>query len=150
MADEKPSEEPVSPLKKLHQDTFYLGQEAEAREAALEFLKSLADRATKLSIETLEMADKLAADGDPHKKLIAGTIKDRVVMAFNEIASGRPSQGAEGGDAQRATPFSNSSPRSETTSERLSGPSPAPEPKTLSQPAPTPRKRGRPPKKRPE
>lgn len=135
-------------LKALHDREFVKGQESVAKEAAVsrfEDQQALNQRLLKVANETIDVADKIAADGNPHKKQLADLIKDVVVGGVLEVAAGR-SVTVEGGEPKEANPFSLASPSSGPKS--LASPQSQKESPNgtteLSQPPK--RKRGRPPK----
>lgn len=110
----------LDPLKPLHEASFIEGQKAVAKDVTArrleEQLKNLG-KAGLVAAETLNLADQLAANGDPHKQELAKFIKSKVIGEVFEREDGRQ-QAEEGGEAIEARPFSNSndSPRSVTSS----------------------------------
>ncbi len=109
---------PFDSLKALHRKIFVKGQEAVAQEVAAERLEDqqvLTRRAGQVAAETIDFADELAADGNPHKQRLAALIKDSVVGAVEEhVATGRHEAKEERG-AIVADPFLGGSPPLETS-----------------------------------
>lgn len=137
---------PFDHLKDLSRKVLGKGVESAAQEAATERFEdeqALAQRVIKAAGETIDLADQLAADGNPHKQRLAAIIKDSVIGAVEEKQTGRP-QAEEARKPIEASPFAVSS--------KPSGPSLPDSPPTASLPAPTkPKKRGRGrPRKEPE
>jgi hypothetical protein len=134
---------PLDHLKDLHRKVFTKGQEAVAQEQATEHFEdeqALAQRVMKAAVETIDLADQLAADGNPHKQRLAALIKNSVVGAVEERETGRQ-QAEEAREPVEAGPFAVSS--------TPSGPSLPDSPPTASLPGPSEppkKKRGRPPK----
>lgn len=63
------------PLKDIHGKSFVEGQEAEAREASAQHSQEQAvitQRAGEIAGEAIDLADRLAADGNPHKMRLSG------------------------------------------------------------------------------
>lgn len=134
----------LDPLKPLHEASFVEGQRAVAKDVTArrfeEQLKTLG-KVGQAAAETLDQADRLAQDGDPHKKRLAELIKQGVVGAVGEMTTGRPPAEEARGAAQ-ATPLLESSEPSATSLPTT------PPPKELEhKPSEPPKKkRGRPPK----
>lgn len=134
---------PLDRLKDLHKKVFVKGQEAVAQEEATERFEdeqALTQRVLKAATDTIDLADKLAADGNPHKQRLAALIKNKVVGAVEEQDTERQ-QAEKVREPIEASPFA--------VSLRPSEPSLPGSPPTASLPAPTeppPKKRGRPPK----
>jgi hypothetical protein len=133
-------------LKDLHRKMYVKGQEAVADEVAA---KEYADRqelykqGLQVAAETIELANEMAKDGDPHKQELAARLKTHVVGTVTEVMTGRP--GAEGArGAQGASPFSPSGP-STPSGTSLPG-STTPKGLPHEPTGPPRRKRGRPPK----
>lgn len=127
-------------LRKIHERSFVEGQAAQAQQNSAELLKQRAEAlkaAAAVAEETIDLADQLAASGDPHKRKIAEAIK--TAISGGVVAMANP--GGEGREAPEAAPFVPG----------LSGNSPASLPsspgstKSLPQPEPPPKRgRGRP------
>lgn len=141
----------LDPLKPLHEASFVEGQKAVAQGQAAKLFEeqtALKVQAGEVAAKAVELAEKIASDGDLHKRQIAEILKHTVVRSY-----GAMQQVAEAGDLagrraaiKEATPFSVGSMPSETPS--LSGPEPSISTKALtheSTPEPLRRKRGRPP-----
>lgn len=135
----------LDPLKPLHEASFVEGQRAVAKDAAArrleEQLKTLG-KVGQVAAETLDQAERLAEDGDPHKRKLADVIKNGIIGAVDDAANGRHPAG-EAREAVSATPLSSSS----STASRESLPASTPErPGQGALEPPPKRKRGRPPK----
>ncbi|MEJ7637301.1 MAG: hypothetical protein WKF75_04740 [Singulisphaera sp.] len=68
--------------KKFHAKEFQKGQEAIAEEVAAQDAEAGQRRlqqVAEMAAETIDRANELAADGDPHKKTLAARIKDAAV-----------------------------------------------------------------------
>lgn len=133
--------DPLDPSKDLHRKIFVRGQEAVAQEfvhgGAKERLEQTQE-ILRMASDTIDLANAMAKDGDPHKQRIADLIKDRVAGVAEDVASGAVTT-AEGRGAQGASPLS-------VSSGHLGTSLPGPTPKALPhQPLESPkRKRGRP------
>src|SRR4051794_2637207 len=106
---------PLDRLKDLHKKVFVKGQEAVAQEVATEHFEdqqARTQRAAKVAAETIDLADQLAADGNPHKQRLAALIKNSVIGAVEQVANGRH-EAEEAREALEADPFSGGSPPSE-------------------------------------
>ena len=104
-------------IKKLHHDAFLKGQEVIAHLTRAEDFTASQDvtqKAMKAAAETINLANELAADNDPHKKRLALLIKDSVVGAAEDVATGPlPAEGRKAIEAD--SPFSGNSPSSRTS-----------------------------------
>jgi hypothetical protein len=131
---------PLDKLKDLRREGYVKGQEAVAREVATQDLtdrQAQMRQAAKVAAETIDLANELAKDGDPHKQRLAALIKDAAVGVADQLAAGPVPQ--EGREAIEETPFS-SSGSSQPSATSLPGSTP----KALPHEAPeTPPKRGR-------
>lgn len=130
-------------LKDIRERVFVQGQETEALKDAtdrFEDEQALAQRLLRAASDTIDLADKLAADGNPHKQRLAALIKNKVVGAVEQREEGRH-QAVKEREPIEASPFLSSSKNSEPS---LPG-----SPPTTSLPGPAEplkKKRGRPPK----
>ena len=83
----------LDPLDPLHKDSFIEGQESLARKVSsqrfIEQLKDMEDVGLAAA-ETFDRVDQLAQDGDPYKKRLAATIKNRIVGVVEQAMTGRP------------------------------------------------------------
>lgn len=134
---------PLDRLKDLHRKVFTKGQEAVAKEQATEHFEddqALAQRVMKAAVETIDLAEQLAADGNPHKQRLAAIIKNSVVGAVEERESGRQ-QAEKEREPIEAGPFVGSSTPSEQ-----SLPDSRPTASLPGTSGPPKKKRGRPPK----
>jgi hypothetical protein len=131
-------------LKNLHRGEFLRGQAAIAHETAVEDFTTSQDvtqKALKAAAETIKLANELAADNDPHIKRLALLIKDSVVGAAGEVATGPlPAEGRKAIEAD--SPFSENSEPSRTSLPNSTSTSPKPLP--LTPPPPAKRGPGRP------
>lgn len=114
------------------------GLSAQRYEEQLELLEKVG----KKGFATIDQATELAKDGDPHKAALAALIKDTVIGAAHQMASGRPPAEEARGAAQ-ASPLSTNSPQS-TPSLPGSPPKGLTHEPTEPQASPAPKKRGRP------
>lgn len=97
-------------LKALHEKIFVKGQEAVAQEVATEYFEEqqlLTGRVAKAAAETLDLADRLATDDDPHRRRLANLIKDNVLGAVEQATVAKPA--AERREPLEASPFSGGS-----------------------------------------
>ena len=120
-------------IKAVHVEAFLAGQKAVAQQKATEDfvgMQRLAQEAAKTAIETIDLANELSADEDPHKRRLATRIKDFVAGAIDAVVEGRVP--AEPGKAIEESPFSENSASSKTslpTSPKALPSTPPPSPK---------------------
>jgi hypothetical protein len=79
-------------VKKLAEQLLRQAQEAVAQDVAAQLYEDqakLIGRAAQVASETIDMADKLAADGNPHKQQIAEIVRRGVLGGMGQVASGR-------------------------------------------------------------
>ena len=122
-----------------------MAQEADAE--LFEEKTALLQRVTTAAAETHDLADRLAADSNPHKQRLAARLRQAVDAAYDEATTG-PHHAGEARGAVEASPFVNGSQPSLNGSTPSETSLPGSMPKALPQP-PTEaakRKRGRPPK----
>jgi hypothetical protein len=104
-------------LKKFHREVFLKRQAVIAHETAAEDFTASQDvtqKAMKAAAETIKLANELAADNDPHIKRLALLIKDSVVGAAEDVATGPlPDDGRKAIEAD--SPFSEISQPSGTS-----------------------------------
>lgn len=108
-------------LKPLHEASFVEGQKAVAQEQAAKlFAKQTALKveAGQVAAEAVDLAEEIAADGDPHKRQIAEILKHNVMRSYDAMQ-----QVADAGDLagrraaiKEAAPFSGGLPPSGTPS----------------------------------
>jgi|GEM_PF-7082053 len=122
-------------LKDIYRKVFVKGQEAIADEQATERFEdeqALNQRMLKAATDTIDLADKLATDGNPHKQRLAALIQRRVIGAIEDQDAERQ-RAEEAREPIEASPFadsSNSSERSLPGSPPVASlPSPEPPPK---------------------
>lgn len=143
--------DPRDHLKDLHKHVFVKGQEAEAQQNATERFEdeqALAQRVLRAATDTIDLADKLAADGNPHKQRLAALIKNKVVGAVEEREEERH-RAVKEREPVEASPFHDNPPQ--LSSSKNSEPSLPGSPPTASLAGPTEplkKKRGRKPKVR--
>ena len=129
-------------LKKVYKQGYADGVKTVAhQEAAGQLIErtKAAVEAGEVAAEGIDLADRLAADGNPHKRKIAEALKNALAGSVERMTA---PEGAEGRSAVTADPFfSTSASKSLEASESSSDGS------TTS--SPQPKKRGRPPKHRP-
>ena len=136
----------VNPLKAIYRRLVMQGQEAAAKEVAVELFEDqtkLAARTAKAAGEILDLADKFEEGGNPHKRRVAELLRTgliRTLESMEGVASGETTPG-EGGQAGQAIPLSSSSNDSSTNSTGTT-------PKALENQTKLPKKRGRPAKER--
>lgn len=137
------------PLKPLHEASFVEGQRAVANDVTAQRIKEIAKSLGQVGdvvAETLDQADRIAQDGDPHKQKLAALMKEGLLGAVSQMTTGRP-PAEEAREAAQATPLL--SKNSEPSATSL--PSSPPKPKKLEHRPPEPpeqkRGRGRPRKK---
>lgn len=139
-------------LKKLHEKVFMEGQKTAAQEAAAAHLADRVEvmaKASQMATDAFDLANQLAADGDPHKKRVVEILKDSVLrslQAMDEVSSGDLTSVERRAAVKEAAPFSVESRPSETPS--LNGPPSSSDTKALTHEPPAGevrRKRGRPP-----
>ena len=126
--------------KKFHEKEYQKGQEGVAEDLAAQDAEARQKRLQRVATvaeETIDQANQLAADGDPHKQQLAALLKAAAVGAVQQAKTGQLP--AEGRGAVEADPFSNTSPPSETS---LPGSTPKALPHEQTEPPK--RKRGRP------
>jgi sulfite reductase alpha subunit-like flavoprotein len=129
-------------LDNLHERAFIDGQSTVAqRRAAKQMIQRMraTGEAGKAAAEAIDLANQLAADGDPHKKKIAEALKNSLSGGVERMTT---PEGEEGSPAALADPFSSNAP---SKSLEASGSSSNGSTSNL----PQPKKRGRPPKHRP-
>ena len=134
-------------LKKLYESVFLQGQETVAKKVATEFFLEKNEMDARVGVaanDAIDLANRIAADGDPHKQRLAELLKDKVVQSYetmNQVELGRVLP-EEAGAAGQAVPFSSSSNGSTASL-------PSTSPKALEDETQTPpkAKRGRPRKK---
>jgi hypothetical protein len=139
--------------KKFHQREYQKGQESVAQDlAAQDFAdkQELIRDAMKAAEETINLANEMAKDGDPHKRQLAAFIKDSAVGAAGHVVGSPAPDG--GRDAIEATPFSEtrSSGTSESSATTLPSSSPTnalPNGEPVKRGPGRPRKDGQPPKR---
>jgi hypothetical protein len=137
--------DPLDPMKDLHRNEFLKGQEAVAGERAAQDAKERLEQTKevlRLASDTIDFANEMAKDGDPHKTLLANLIKDRVAGVAEQVVNGKANEAAsvaEGRGALEVSPLFDSSGNSGHSETRL----PEPEAKALTQQPQKP-KRGRP------
>lgn len=96
--------------KKFNEREYQKGLESVAEDVAG---KDAAERQAILrevgqqAAETINLANELAADKDPHKAKLAALLKDAAIGAVDAVKKGQLPQ--EGGEASKALPFSDSS-----------------------------------------
>lgn len=123
--------------KKFHEQEYQKGQEGIAEEMAAKDAEERQKRlqqVVKLAGETIDQANELATDDDPHKRELAELLKDAALGVVKQAKAGRIP--AEGRGALEADPFSGGSSTSETS---LPGTTP---PKALPHEPTEPPKRG--------
>ena len=109
-----------NPLKETLERLIQQGNETAAQEIALEYFEqqaALAAKAGMVANQTLDLADQMAADGDPHKQRVAAVLKRALVRSLDtmhEVASGQLSAEERRDALHEALPFSNSSSPSTT------------------------------------
>jgi hypothetical protein len=130
---------PLDRLKDLHRKVFVSGQEAVADEVAAQEhtdRQKLYQEGMKVAEETIDLANEMAKDGDPHKQQLAALIKANVIGAAQEATAGRH-QAVEVRGAQGASPFLSSGPSTPSATSL-----PGTEPKALPHEPTKPPKRG--------
>lgn len=139
---------PFERLKRLYQEAFVMGQEMVAQEQAAKDVmenQSVIQEAAKAAKDTIDLANELAADNDPHKKRLAALIKDYAVGGVEQVTTDRlPAE--EGRVIEAGSPFSGDSQSSRA---RLPD-SPKPLPLTPPPPPQPPRRGPGRPRKRPQ
>lgn len=133
----------VNPLKAIYRRLVIQGQEAAAKEFAVEILEdqtALAARTAKAAGEILDLADKFEEGGNPHKRRVAELLRTgliRTLETMEGVATGQTTP-EEGGKTGQALPLSSGSNSSNGS---LHGSTP----NALESPQkPLPKKRGRP------
>jgi DNA-directed RNA polymerase sigma subunit (sigma70/sigma32) len=135
---------PLERLKNLHREMFVKGQEAVAKEVAAQNVETqvtAVQRAAQVVEETIDLADKLAADGNPKKRRLAELVSDTVLGAMEDATQGG-TRAQEVRAAISEPPFSNDSPKSVTSSPDSMRALPPKEDGQIQPPKP---RRGRPP-----
>jgi hypothetical protein len=135
---------PHDEWKEFHEELFERGQDAVGRDIAHQDAKRRVEQTQeilRMASDTIDIANEIAKDGDPHKQLLANLIKDKVAGVAKEVADGAAGRAAEGRGALEASPLSESSGNSEMSLDGSTA-------KVLAHEAsePSKRKRGRPPK----
>ena len=142
-------------LKKMYERAFLLGTrwitQEQAAHGLAENLKVL-DQAATAAAGTIDLANKLATDNDPHKQRLAALIKDYAEDGMNQVLTGQlPAKEVMAIEADH--PFSEISEPSRASLPGTPKPLPTPEP-SRSTPPPQPgtgkRGRGRPRKSPPQ
>lgn len=128
------------PLEHIHGRSFIEGQDAIAKKVSAKRMSehvAVTGKAVEMAADAIDLADQLAADGNPHKKRLAELLKETAVAAAKQLAAGGQKL-EEGGAAVAADPFSPGSPSPSSTLEGST-------PKSLQQEQPPPKRpRGRP------
>src|SRR4051794_30602249 len=100
------------PLKEIHGRSFVEGQDALAKQLSAKRMSehvATTEKVVDIAAEAVDLADQLAADGNPHKKRLAELLKDTAVKAAEQLAAGGQKL-EEGAAAAAADPFSPASP----------------------------------------
>lgn len=100
----------------FHEDEYRKGQEAVAADVAAREALARQARLKEIGVvaaETINQANELAADGDPHKRQLAELIKNAAIGVVKQTEAGHLPAG--GGRLDELDPFSSSSDGSGTS-----------------------------------